>query len=65
MQVSAIVHLTDPEVIKQVIAAEAEGSAATEYKGITYWRVLPKVAATLLYWRIPSSSHNSLKSAKR
>ena len=37
MQVSATVHLTDPEAIKQVIADEAEGSAPTEYKGITYW----------------------------
>ena len=37
MQVSAVVHLTDPDPIKQVIAAEAEGSAPMEYKGVTYW----------------------------
>ncbi len=37
MHVSAIVHLTDPDPIKQVIAAEAEGSAPIEYKGVTYW----------------------------
>ena len=36
-QVSATVHLTDPEAIKQVIADEAEQSAPTEYKGVTYW----------------------------
>ena len=37
MHVSAAVHLTDPEAIKQVIAAEAEGNATMEYKGVTYW----------------------------
>ena len=35
--ISAIVHLTDPEAMKQVIAAESEGSAPTEYNGETYW----------------------------
>ena len=34
---SAIVHLTDPTAMKQVIAAESEGSAPTEYNGETYW----------------------------
>ena len=34
---SAIVHLTNPEAMKQVIAAESEGSAPTEYNGETYW----------------------------
>ena len=34
---SAIVHLTDPEAMKQVIDAESEGSAPTEYNGVTYW----------------------------
>ena len=34
---SAAVHLTDPEAIKQVIDAEAEGSEPTIYNGITYW----------------------------
>lgn len=34
---SAIVHLTDPEAMKQVIAAESEGSAPTKYNGETYW----------------------------
>ncbi len=34
---SATVHLTDPEAMKQVIETEAEGSAPTEYKGVTYW----------------------------
>ena len=37
MQVSAAVHLTDPEAIKQVITAEAEGNSSAEYKGVTYW----------------------------
>lgn len=37
MQVSAAVHLTDPAAIKQVIAAEAEGSSVAEYKGVTFW----------------------------
>ena len=36
---SAIVHLTDPEAMKQVIDAESEGSAPTEYNGVTYWSV--------------------------
>ena len=34
---SATVHLTEPEAMKQVIAAESEGSAPTEYNGVTYW----------------------------
>ena len=34
---SATVHLTNPEAMKQVIAAESEGSAPTEYNGVTYW----------------------------
>ena len=34
---SATVHLTDPEAMKQVIETEAGGSAPTEYKGVTYW----------------------------
>ena len=34
---SAIVHLTDPEAMKQVIAAESEGSAPTKYNGEIYW----------------------------
>ena len=34
---SATVHLTDPEAMKQVIETEAKGSAPTEYKGVTYW----------------------------
>jgi hypothetical protein len=37
MHVSAVVHLTDPEAIKQIITAEAEGNPSAEYKGITYW----------------------------
>ena len=37
MHVSAVVHLTDPEAIKQIITAEAEGNASTEYKGVTFW----------------------------
>ena len=35
--ISAVVHLTDPEAMKQVIDAESEGSAPTEYNGVTYW----------------------------
>ena len=34
---SATVHLTDPEAMKQVIDAEAEGSAPIQYNGETYW----------------------------
>ena len=36
-KLSATVHLTDPEAMKQVIAAESEGSAPIEYNGVTYW----------------------------
>ena len=36
-RLSAVVHLTDPEAMKQVIAAESEGSAPIEYNGVTYW----------------------------
>ena len=35
--ISATVHLTDPEAMKEVIDAESEGSAPTEYNGVTYW----------------------------
>ena len=34
---SATVHLTNPAAMKQVIAAESEGSAPIEYNGVTYW----------------------------
>ena len=34
---SALVHLTDPAAMKQVIDAESAGSAPIEYNGITYW----------------------------
>ena len=34
---SATVHLTDPEAMKQVIEAEAEGSEPIQYNGETYW----------------------------
>ena len=34
---SATVHLMDPEAMKQVIDAESEGTAPIEYKGVTYW----------------------------
>ena len=34
---SALVHLTDPAAMKQVIDAESAGSAPTEYNGVTYW----------------------------
>ena len=34
---SAVVHLTDPAAMKQVIDAESAGSAPTEYNGVTYW----------------------------
>ena len=34
---SATVHLTEPEAMLQVIEAESEGSAPTEYNGVTYW----------------------------
>lgn len=34
---SATVHLTNPDAMKQVIDAESEGTAPIEYKGVTYW----------------------------
>lgn len=34
---SATVHLTDPELMKQVIAEEAEGGDPIQYKGENYW----------------------------
>ena len=34
---SATVHLTNPAAMKQVIAAESEGTAPIEYNGVTYW----------------------------
>jgi len=34
---SAVVHLTDPAAMKQVIDAESAGSAPIEYNGVTYW----------------------------
>ena len=34
---SATVHLTDPDAMKQVIADESEGTAPVEYNGVTYW----------------------------
>ena len=37
LHLSAAVHLKDIETMKQVIEAETEGSAPTEYKGVTYW----------------------------
>lgn len=37
IQVSAAMHLTDPEAMKQVLFTEAEGSTPIEYNGITYW----------------------------
>ena len=36
-EMSATVHLTDSAAMKQVIEAESEGSAATEYNGVSYW----------------------------
>ena len=35
--ISATVHLTDSAAMKQVIASESEGSAPTEYNGVSYW----------------------------
>ena len=34
---SAVVHLTDPAAMKQVIDAESAGGAPIEYNGVTYW----------------------------
>ena len=34
---SATVHLTDSGAMRQVIEAESEGSAPTEYNGVPYW----------------------------
>ncbi len=35
--ISAVVHLTEPEAIMQVIEAEAEGSKPVTHNGVTYW----------------------------
>ena len=37
LDLSATVHLTAPDAMKQVIDAESEGTAPIEYKGVTYW----------------------------
>ena len=37
LHLSAAVHLTDTEAIKQIIEAETGGSAPTEYNNATYW----------------------------
>ena len=37
VDLSATVHLTEPEAMLQVIEAESEGSAPTQYNGVTYW----------------------------
>ena len=37
LQVSAAVHITDSEVMQQVIAAEATGNATKHYKRVPYW----------------------------
>lgn len=37
LDLSATVHLMDAEAMKQVIDAESEGSAPTQYNGVTYW----------------------------
>ena len=37
LDLSATVHLIDPAAMQQVIDAESEGSAPTEYNGVTYW----------------------------
>ncbi len=34
---SATVHLMNPDAMKQVIDAESEGTAPIEYNGVTYW----------------------------
>ena len=34
---SAVVHLTDPAAMKQVIDAESAGGAPVEHNGVTYW----------------------------
>lgn len=33
----AIVHITDPDLIKEVIESEADESEPIEYSGVTYW----------------------------
>ena len=38
LHLSAAVHLTDTETIKQIIETETGGSAPSQYKGVTYWR---------------------------
>ena len=37
VNLSAVVHLTNPVAMMQVIEAEAEGSIPTQYQDVTYW----------------------------
>ncbi|RKU32308.1 hypothetical protein C6499_03415 [Candidatus Poribacteria bacterium] len=62
LQLSLLVHLTDPEAMKQMI--EAKGSVSTEYKGVTYWNTTEgnQSFAILENTLVFSTPHGSCKS---
>lgn len=37
VHISAILHLKDPEIMKELITSEAEGLSSNTYEGATYW----------------------------
>ncbi len=37
VHISAVLHLKDPEIMKELIISEAEGLSSNTYKGATYW----------------------------
>ena len=61
---SATVHLIDPAAMQQVINAESEGSAPTEYNGVTYWNAaggggsFAIIENTLVFSRSPEVCEN-------
>lgn len=61
---SATVRLMDPAAMQQVIDAESEGSAPTEYNGVTYWNAaggggsFAIIENTLVFSRSPEVCEN-------
>ena len=37
VHISVILHLNDPEIMKELITSEAEGLSSNTYKGVSYW----------------------------
>lgn len=37
VHISAVLHLKDPEIMKELIISESEGLSSNTYKGATYW----------------------------